>query len=230
VRSLFASLVLLFLFNLHPLALNAQINDPSDCDTTRSLTDAQSLLERAEICRSGGVWNYEQSIIDTTRAIELEPENVEAYRARAETHFLMWNFTAAIDDLNIAIELTDSRNGRLFVQRAASYIQLNDLQSALDDLRTAIESEPENIDFRFYRADLYMDTGDNLSALADLTVVIQLAPDNAQAYLLLGDIYFEAEDYVAARISYTNYLRYTRDPTPMAGYRLDQIERLLSGD
>jgi tetratricopeptide (TPR) repeat protein len=85
--------------------------------------------------------DYDAAVTDVTRAIELAPENVEAYKLRAILRMVQSNLEGAIDDLTTAIELEPNAS-ELLRLRAAARRRLGQDAQADADLKQANQLGP----------------------------------------------------------------------------------------
>ena len=80
--------------------------------------------------------NDKDSIEDYTKAIEIDPDNVFAYRLRADSKCKLGDYQGAIDDYTKAIKI-DPNNAYLYNYRAESKGKLGDNEGADEDDRKA---------------------------------------------------------------------------------------------
>jgi tetratricopeptide (TPR) repeat protein len=80
--------------------------------------------------------NYERSIQDYSRAIDVFPEYIEAYYNRAIAYKFVENYLKAIEDYSQIIEIAPNFVAA-YAGRAALYTALNDHVSALEDMKMA---------------------------------------------------------------------------------------------
>ena len=131
--------------------------DDQDRDTAIScFTKAQHLKPSPELLfniyvKRSNVYfrnqNYEKSIEDISRAIEIEPEYIIGYRDRAEAYNKLGRYRAAIEDYDIAIKLKTFLIDpfdpwsitNIYVGRGDSYSALGEYTSAVKDYSVAIE-------------------------------------------------------------------------------------------
>jgi Flp pilus assembly protein TadD len=90
-----------------------------------------------------------QAIENATRAIEINPEAIDAYGVRGDSHFQMENLDQAIADYSKAIELNPQLAGA-YRKRAGAYHVKGQLLRAINDYETYIRVAPNAPD----RADM----------------------------------------------------------------------------
>jgi tetratricopeptide (TPR) repeat protein len=101
----------------------------------------QPLREEAAIYfRRGNAYfklqNYERSIQDYSRAIDVFPEYIEAYYNRAIAYKYVENYLKAIEDYSMIVEIAPNFVAA-YAGRATLYTALNDHVSALEDMKMA---------------------------------------------------------------------------------------------
>ena len=83
-----------------------------------------------------GTENYEDAIEDYTKAIEIEPNSVFAYRLRGDSKCKLGDYQGAIDDYTKAIEIYPNK-AYLYNYRAESKRKSGDNEGADEDDRKA---------------------------------------------------------------------------------------------
>ena len=83
-----------------------------------------------------GTKNYEDAIEDYTKAIEIEPNSVFAYRLRGDSKSKLGDYQGAINDYSKAIEIYPNK-AYLYNYRASAKRKLGDNEGADEDDRKA---------------------------------------------------------------------------------------------
>ena len=83
-----------------------------------------------------GTKNYEDAIEDYTKAIEIEPDNVFAYRLRGDSKCKLGDYQGAIDDYTKAIEIEPNK-AYLYNYRASAKRKLEDNEGTDEDDKKA---------------------------------------------------------------------------------------------
>ncbi|NPU84789.1 MAG: tetratricopeptide repeat protein [Syntrophaceae bacterium] len=131
---------------------------------------------------------FKEAVEAYGRAIELDPDNIEAYYARA-----------VISDENHAMQdfyklLTkDPKDSKAFLYRAWTYKELNKPDLALREFGKAIEAAPSPVE----KAEAYFERGkfyyavmrNHRLAIQDYTRAIELRPKDADYYFYRGTSY-----------------------------------------
>lgn len=123
--------------------------------------------------------DFEQAIVEFSRAITLDPKNSVFYYDRGLAYFLMQNFEQALADLSEAVGL-DPKNPTFYHDRGMVYhfrgilYDAADIFRAISDYSKAIALNPKDLE---YQESLKL-------AYADYSRAITLDPDNPDARLL----------------------------------------------
>ena len=94
----------------------------------------QNLINSARIKVEKG--DYQGAIADLTQALQLNPNNLEAYYLRANAYYHLENYQGAIADFTQAITLNPDYVGA-YTGRGIAYLNLGDKPKALEDFRQA---------------------------------------------------------------------------------------------
>ncbi|MEM8777542.1 MAG: tetratricopeptide repeat protein [Cyanobacteria bacterium P01_G01_bin.49] len=143
--------------------------------------------------------DYDGTIADATRAIELQPNLSNGYLFRANARLIGgFNIQAALQDANSAIKL-DPDYPLFYQVRGTILTRMGDYQNAIADfdkvLQNSAQLQPENLINTYQlRGTVYSQLKEWDKALADATKVIELEPDNAEHYFNRGFINYFAED------------------------------------
>jgi len=89
-------------------------------------------------------------------------------------------FQDAINDYGEAIKITPE-DARIYEQRAAVEMKLNDTDKALADYSEAIKLKPNEVRYYGYRSYIYEVKGDIKNSMADTEKVLKLDPKNQEA-------------------------------------------------
>jgi len=129
--------------------------------------------------------NYEQAIIDYTKAIQLDSKYAEAYNNRSAAHLQMKNYGQAVVDCYWAIELApDFVAG--YVNRGIAYTGMRDYPRAVDDYNEALTLDPGNVYALYNRGNTYLWQGQYQMAITDFSQVIAKNPEFVAAFVNRG--------------------------------------------
>mgnify|MGYP001213596356 CR=1 FL=1 len=110
------------------------------------------------------------AIEEYTKALELNPEMIEAYEYRGRSSHVLLRFEDAIKDFTKAISM-DDKNDLYYELRSTSYLDLS-------------------MDFFGGRSENYYEL-----AIADANKTLELNPNNDEAYYNIGRVYLEMKKY-----------------------------------
>ena len=116
-----------------------------------------------------------------TRALELDPNNAEAYSNRGAMYDDLNDYPAALADYARALEL-DPNNAAFYSNRGLTYDHLKDYPAALADYARATDLDPDDARAYNNRGLTHYGQEDHTAALADYARAIDLDPNNASAY------------------------------------------------
>ena len=94
--------------------------------------------------------DYQGSIDDFTKAIELNPEDGDGYYFRGYSKFKIEDYQGSIIDFTKAIEL-NPEDGDAYYYRGSSKGNLEDYQGSIDDFTKAININPKDSYAYYYR-------------------------------------------------------------------------------
>lgn len=142
--------------------------------------------------------------IEHTAAIQLNPRDADAFKARGVVHDEMGNDGSALADYTEAIRL-NPQDAEAFRHRAGLREYLDDLKGALSDYTEAIRLDPNDVEALTWRAVLYCRSSETYSlAIDDYSEVIRIEPNEemlrsrALLYEQLGEHALAISDYTAA--------------------------------
>lgn len=163
---------------------------------------------------------YQTSIADISRAIELIPANSEYYRLRGSAYYIAayyahpsGNVVRAIADYDFAIQLNPT-NARYFAERGNLYYTVaffknpaGDYAKAIDDYSRAIQLQSNTADYYFERGKVYNGaalnnhpSGDFNKAIEDFSRAIQINPNDPRYYAQRGVAFGQPEQDFAQSI------------------------------
>ncbi|MCX5717385.1 MAG: tetratricopeptide repeat protein [Nitrospirae bacterium] len=177
-----------------------------------------------------GMAGREQEALEAfTNAIELSPDDAEAYFRRGVAYLNSGNSQQAINDFSKAIDLNLDFGSVVYMFRGLAFDRLGNYQKAIKDytktielaikeIAKAIELHPDSASAGLaalaglygLRGLSYGDLGNNQQAIKDFTKAIELKPDYDSAYYNKGVVYYKLGNYqqaindmqIAARLGY----------------------------
>jgi len=124
---------------------------------------------------------YEKAMGCFNKAIELDPNNVDAYGNRGITYRHLKQYERAIEDYTKVIEL-DPNSAIAYYNRGITYRRLNQYERAIEDYTKAIELNPNLVAAYINRGCAYYDLREYERAIGDFNKAIELDPNAADAY------------------------------------------------
>ena len=149
---------------------------------------AQGNKEASKFAREGAEASKNQ---EWDKAVELlrkatnldrkyAPNLAAVYQQRGYAAANEQRFQDAVNEYSEAIRL-NSQDPRIYEQRAAVEMKLNDTDKALADYSEAIKIKPNETRYYLYRSYIYETKGDVKSSMADTEKVLKVDPNNQQA-------------------------------------------------
>src|SRR5690606_18062949 len=111
--------------------------------------------------------DYQQAILDFSRAISLEDSYADAYYQRSLAHLDHGENYKALEDAKLLINLED-QSGRGYFVLGLGYEALKRYEEALEAFTDALERDQHNVDLYVNRATIRYYLGNTEEALADL--------------------------------------------------------------
>ena len=132
-----------------------------------------------------------------TRAIELHPEDGEAYGHRAMTRVKQGRYAEALADCNEALR-HDPEDGIAYRTRGAAYVGLGQYERAREDLDRALAENEDSAETRYLRGRAWAGLGNPRRAISDFSRSLAIRPLAAEVHYHLGLAYKESGDLKAA--------------------------------
>lgn len=132
--------------------------------------------------------NHSDAINAYSRALELNPKDVEVYNNRGISYFELGKYDEAIDDFTKAIRL-NPKDVEAYYNRGKIYGELGKYSKAIKDYSKAIMLNPKDADIHNNRGNAYVNIGNYNRAIKDYDRAIELNPKLAAAYNNRGILY-----------------------------------------
>ena len=135
---------------------------------------------------------YEQAILNFSRAVDLKPDLVEAYRMRGRAYASLGDHDKSIADLTKVSTFLPS-DGSVLAERGFVYYDKKDLVHAMDDATDALKLNDKLARAYNLRATIERSVGETAKAIDDFSRAVALAPnlDNyfqrAATYQMIND-------------------------------------------
>jgi tetratricopeptide (TPR) repeat protein len=173
------------------------------------LTNDERALSETEVNR------HFASVDDNSKYIADFPEALSYRLGRAMDYYLVQNFDAAINDLDIAFTLEGEMWPVYFMRAMVRYKMLESYSAThnKNGSQQTVSSLP-NIEYRLVKE--------------DLDKVIELLPEFAQAYYNRGNVYVKLSEFKSAVVDYTKAIEL--DDNLAAAYFNRGLARIYLGD
>ena len=145
--------------------------------------------------------NYNESLFNISKAIELESENTELLKFKARIFYEQNDYKKAIEIISLALEL-DRQNPDLLCKRGILWSKMKNFKNEELDFLNAQKNEVSVQNTKLYLSKYYslnQKTGNYIDLLYDL---IQIDPMDPEPYYLLGEYYASIDDNTKASIYY----------------------------
>jgi tetratricopeptide (TPR) repeat protein len=142
-------------------------------------------------------WDIDYELINTpekalkyyTEEIECNPLNENLYVERGKAYEALKQFDLAIQDFSTAFRLNPQEGWFHCFLRHKQYIQLGDLEKALEDMKQCIRLSPSRYMYEPHLASLYEKLGQRDNAIAVLNQGVEMFPVSVNAYLKRAEFY-----------------------------------------
>ncbi|MCB0208249.1 MAG: tetratricopeptide repeat protein [Anaerolineae bacterium] len=143
------------------------------------------------------------AIAEFQRAIELEPNNVTAYRYLAQAYMLAGNPEKATDAYQQAATINPEAAWPR-VELGKLYEERGEIGQAIIEFEQAVALEPDNADAYDHLSQAYLNQGKIDKAIAVYEQAVSLNADQAWPHLNLGEIYLAKGNIAKATAAYQN--------------------------
>tara|TARA_R110002111_G_scaffold247140_5_gene310207 strand:- start:21816 stop:22949 length:1134 start_codon:yes stop_codon:yes gene_type:complete len=149
---------------------------------------------------------FEAAIAKFTKAIQHQPENVDAYLGRSNAYYRMNELDKSLADCDTVIRLQPT-NHFAFFTRGAIYGLKEDYPRSLAETTQCLKLQPDNQDALFNRACTFSRLGNTEEALVDFSKAILLSPSKSDNYIERGNLFFNTQQYSKAIEDYTQAMK-----------------------
>jgi tetratricopeptide (TPR) repeat protein len=145
----------------------------------QAMPQASAPLAAELFAQAGQAWikagNPQRALYAQDQGLKLDPKDVQLLIDRAMTFGTSGMYFEALDDLNLAAELTPA-DPEVYAMRAAAYRQLKTPDLAEENVDQALKLSPSHAGALLERGYLRRDKGDAAGARTDWLTVIQVMP------------------------------------------------------
>jgi tetratricopeptide (TPR) repeat protein len=123
---------------------------------------------------------------DFNKALELDPEKIEAIYGRGFVKAKLGDQRAAMEDFTKAIEFGNNENAKILYTAKLGKIQLDEIRNGLVDRTKMSDMSAGRAEVFFHRGLAKAKSGDPKSAIEDYNRAISFLPTYADAYFQRG--------------------------------------------
>lgn len=137
---------------------------------------------------------YEKAIEMFSKAIELDPNNANAYKSRGCCYFDT-EPDKAIKDLTKAIELKPNYTKAYEIRACCYSYRKSNLKKAISDYLSILKYQPNHIESYLSLGHIFSDNDEYDSSIQAFSKAIELSPKSYRYYMYRGQIYLKIQDY-----------------------------------
>lgn len=172
---------------------------------------------------------YEKALEYSSRAIQKEPNRIQAYNLRGRAYTSLEIYDKAFEDFAEA-ETKDPDDAETYFNRGYLYQQQGLYSNAINDYDTAISKKEDYGEAYYRRGQNKYRLDQEEQALADFDEAIRLKPDYFDAYMQRGIILQELQEYPTALDDYTKAIEINPNDISVYYYRSETLYFLLQED
>lgn len=139
----------------------------------------------------------EEKLADLDAAVKVDPENIEAFQARAALRLKNNDVEGAMSDLETVL-MKDPTNQQVAGAAVQKLVDLNRVEEALDLTTKALSAKPSEGMYRM-RAILYRSQDKLEEAMSDLNKAIAMQPKDPMTLLQRAELALDREDVKSAK-------------------------------
>ena len=148
---------------------------------------------------------HKEALDEFNKAIELNPNFINAIFNRALMKDKIGDFNGAINDYTKVIEKEPAWDA--FLYRGLSYRRAMKFNMAIEDFTKVIEIKPNDIGAFLQRAALKQNLGNHASAIEDYSEALKINPKLEIAYYLRGFSKYSIKDFKGAILDFSEALK-----------------------
>lgn len=166
---------------------------------------------------------FDAAIENYTKAIEFDPQYVEAYWRRAITHRARGDHAAAIADFTKAIEADPEHAQQSYYERGVSQLDNRNYDAAIADFTKAIELDHYYAEAYYNRGLAHYQKKNYNAAMADYDRAVDFIPHLIEAFVARARLKLEQGNLTGSLADFDEAIR--ADPTNAISYE-NRIEAL----
>lgn len=150
--------------------------------------------------------SYKKAIEDFNRAIEINPDYLNAYLNRGRAYKNLKSYSKALKDFTFCVE-QDPKLAEAFYQKATIYYNRRNYDKAIESLQSAAKLTPDNKKLYFEMGESYYYSGKYGQAIMQFNKVIELDNNDYWAHYRKGFAYQKMRQYKQAMNAYQAFLQ-----------------------
>ncbi|MGK7918606.1 MAG: tetratricopeptide repeat protein [Trichodesmium sp.] len=197
----------------------------TDNNITREKGNSQTFL--TQMLRRFEKGDRQGAITDLNWALQVDPEDAQAYCCRGIIHYKQGNNLKAISDFNQALTY-NAQDTLAYRNRGMVRSQMGDFKGAIADFDAALKIEPNNSLIYVTRGNVYREMGAYQEAISDYEQALKINPHEAKAFYHRGIIYSRLEEMKKAIDDYQNAAKLFGDAEDWKNYQktLDNLQKI----
>ena len=172
---------------------------------------------------------YEKALEYSSRAIQKDPNRIQAYNLRGRTYTSLERYDQALEDFAEA-ENIDSDDAETYFNRGYLYQQQGLYSDAINDYDTAISKKEDYGEAYYRRGQNKYDLDQVEESLTDFGEAIRLKPDFFDAYYERGLVLQELEEYPSALDDFNRAIELNRNELSVYYHRSETLFLLFRTD
>jgi tetratricopeptide (TPR) repeat protein len=174
------------------------VNGTHDCSVLfHDYTSSNRFMLSVSMSPEGAIEHFD-------KAIEMDPADAAAYRARGMNRINLGKNKGAIEDFDKVVEMNQEDYG-VYLHRGVAHLKLKDYRDAMEDINKAMELNPDASDPYYCRGRIkeYDGWGDQVygnpsAAIEDYSRAIELNPNDDLYYFSRGNAKVKLSRYEEA--------------------------------
>lgn len=139
--------------------------------------ESRNMYARYKIMIGFAQFRFEEMIGESSKLLQMEPDNTELRMGRSIAYMAVGNISAAISDLSYVIDASPWQSEQ-YKQRARLYLDNGDYVKAIEDCDTALDFTTDDPKALYLRAMAYLMIDRRSDAERDLATVLALEGDD----------------------------------------------------
>lgn len=170
---------------------------------------------------------YTKAVELSSREIQLQPNNADAYYHRGAARLRLADYPGAVEDATKAIEL-DPRYVEAYITRCQAQGQLSNHEAAANDCKQATTLNPNHYVAHASLCNNLSNAGQYEAAIESCTQALQINPNDSYGYNNRGVVYLKLGNYTSAMNDYRQAIQ--RDAKDAVAYHNLGDVLALQGD